>query len=574
MITEITELQTLESLGLQNKENLFEGFFLYKPSWLFTQFINRYERIICLFTGNQRGKTSLVAYSYVMRIMGMHPIEAKNMRPNKKIRTYRFASESLPADADRDEQVRNTQYPEFKKWLPPCLIKKDITARSPVITLFDPQGGPDVNIEFVSFNQTVQSQAGQKRASVWIDESANKEFYEEQLPRLLASDGDLIYTLTPAEYVGFEFDEFFEKASIYIREQAVCDRMFERTGKRVKRIEKTDSNSDVAVLMAATDGNPIYPELVAEKNKNAIELISQGNHPTVFKIEDYQPVTVDDYIGDIIGTMDDETIDIRRYGLFRQSSGQIFKDFDVRTHVISQSKYFTEGVPHGWIHARGIDYHEHVPWAVGFFAISPQNEVFVYDELNPSPEKMITLQIAQIIANKSRDFKFKLNLIDPLAAKKQSNTGLSTIDDLNRIFSQFRKDGICTGGYWQSWDTKSTRGREEVRSRLRNSKLVGKPFSNRVVKNGVTEYLPTLWILDNCYNFKESFKNWRREEWTNRESLLTKDEKDKPQQRFSHFPMVIEALFKHTAFSSGRYKDQFVKDRDTHKHYFQREAYG
>lgn len=537
----MSELQTLESLGLQNKENLFEGFFSFKSDWVFKQFINRPERIVALFTGNRAGKTGRVAFSYVLRIMGMHPIEAKNMRPHKKVRTYRFASENLPSDDEGE--VKNTQYPEFKKWLPPALIKKDITIRRPVITLWDPQGGKDVYVEFVSYNQSTQAQAGVERESIWCDESSSQEFYEEQLPRLITTNGDLIYTLTPAEYIGFEYDEIFERAGVYIRTLAIRQRIKERMTKDIPAIEITNTGNDIAVIMAATDDNPI---ITPEQANESFALMA-----------------------------DEDVIDIRRYGLFRQSSGQIFKDFDVRTHVISQSKYFTEGVPHGWIHARGIDYHEHVPWAVGFAALSPQNEVFVYDELNPPPEKMVTLQIAQIIANKSGDRRFKLNLIDPLAAKKQSNTGLSTVDDLNRIFSQFRKDGICTGGYWQTWDTKSTRGREEIRSRLRNSKLVGKPFSNRVVKNGVTEYLPTLWILDNCYHFKESFKNWRREEWANRESLLTKDEKDQPQQRFSHFPMVIEALFKHPAFSSGRYKDQFVADRDTaHKHYFQRETHG
>ena len=543
MLQEGTELQQRQAIdaGIIDKDTFFEGFWSFKPTWIFQQFINRPEKIIGLFSGNQFGKSSSVAYSYVLRILGMHPVEHKNMRPDNPIRTYRFASETLPSDSDGGE-VKNTQYPEFMKWLPKHLIKKDITVRRPVVDVHDPQGGPDIHIDFTSFGQTTQSQAGQKRASVWIDEGASKEFYEEQLPRLLAADGDLIYTLTPAEYVGFEFDEIFERASVYIRTQAVRDRIKKRYGRDVPEIETRDG-FDIAVLMAATDDNPI---LSAKSVNSMFELLA-----------------------------DEDTIDIRRYGLFRQASGQIFKDFDVRTHVISANQYFPEWVPHGWMHARGIDYHEHVPWACLFVTQSPNNEVFVYDELNPSPETMVTLQIAQILAGKSKDYKYYLNLIDPLAAKKQSNTGLSTIDDLNRIFSQFRKEGTCTGGYWQSWDTKSTRGREEIRTRLRNSKLCGKPFNNRIIKDGIATYLPTLWILDNCHKTKESFKNWRKEEWNSREALLTKDEKDRPQQRFSHFPMVVEALFKHSIFATANHNERILKDRDTqHKHYFQKEAYG
>src|SRR3990170_3458132 len=254
---ECTELQQMQAIdaGIIDKDTFFEGFWSFKPTWIFQQFINRPEKIICLFSGNQYGKTSTVAYSYVLRIMGMHPIEKKNMRPDNPIRTYRFASESLPSDSEGGE-VRNTQYPEFMKWLPKHLIKKDITIRRPVVDIYDPQGGPDIHIEFTSFGQTTQSQAGQKRCSVWIDEGASKEFYEEQLPRLLAADGDLIYTLTPAEYVGFEFDEFFEQASFYVRTEAVRDRMKKRYNKNVPEIDIRDGK-DIAVLMAATDDNPI-----------------------------------------------------------------------------------------------------------------------------------------------------------------------------------------------------------------------------------------------------------------------------------------------------------------------------
>ena len=230
--TERTDLQEIQAreAGIIDKDTFFEGFWSFKPTWIFQQFINRPEKIIAYLTGNQKGKTCDIAYSYVLRIMGMHPVEKKNMRPNNPIRTFRFASETLPTDSDGGE-VKNTQYPEFMKWLPKHLIKKDITVRRPVVDIYDPQGGPDVHIDFTSFGQTTQSQAGQKRASVWIDESSGKEFYEEQLPRLLAADGDLLYSLTPAEFVGFEFDEFFERASVYIRTEAVRERMKLKYGK-------------------------------------------------------------------------------------------------------------------------------------------------------------------------------------------------------------------------------------------------------------------------------------------------------------------------------------------------------
>jgi hypothetical protein len=218
-------------------------------------------------------------------------------------------------------------------------------------------------------------------------------------------------------------------------------------------------------------------------------------------------------------------------------------------------------LPHDWLHARGIDFHERVSWAVGWASLSPQNEMFFYREYNPSPEKMVTLTICREIIMLSGDYKFPINLVDPRAAISQPNTGLSTLDDLNRAFMVYKREGLGTGGYWQTWDTKSSKGRDAVHERLQNSKLVGKPFANRILQNGRESYLPTLWILDSCPIMIQSLKGWRYEEWANREKLITNDEKDKFQQKWSHFPMVLEGLLKWPGFSVGRYREQFVKSR-------------
>lgn len=498
--------------------NEWAGYFSFKTTWIFSQLLHDESKFRCLFYGNQAGKTAAVAREYVMRIFGVHPIEKRNLRPDNPIRVIRFASQTLPNDAE--SEVKNTQYPAFKQWLPASLIKKPITFRNPRMVLHDPQGGDDITIEFSGYHQDVQGQAGVQRFSTWLDESAPRSFYDEQIPRLLKADGDLIYTLTPAEFLSWEFEEFFERAHIYYRTAAICARMEERTGHKAARIKTTDSKFDIAVFQAATDDNPTLD----------IEAINA-----------------------LLESFDDEdVIDIRRYGIFKQVSGMIFKDFDNRIHVLDPMKWFPDGIPHGWLSGRFIDYHEHNPWAVSFMAISPTDEVFIFNEFNPSPEKMVTLEIARQIAHMSGDRKFGVNLVDPLAAKKQPNTGQSVTDDLNRIFYEFLQEGLCTGGYWQSWDTKSTKGRDEIRKRLKNSRLAGKPFNNVTYEGSRKVYLPTIWIFNHCHQTIQSMKSWRREEWTDRSQLVTKDNKDKPQQRWSHFPMCIEAAFKHVAFRAQR----------------------
>ena len=539
--------------------NDFSGYLDFIPTQTWKWLINCPCKIKCLFFGNQKGKNEEVLMDYYLRVWGKHPQKHLNILPDDKIRTIRFASENLPGDSE-NEEVKNTQYPVLKRRFNPSWIAKDITARKPVVVI-QPQTprvlhdgrkilSKPAQIEFSSYGQSTQSQAGVQRRSVYIDESAPKDYFDEQIPRLLAADGDLILSYTPVPgNIGWEFDELFSRARIIYRTKAVRDRIKLRTGEVLPDIQITDSTDDIAVIMAATDDNPIYKKLAAEKS-----------------LRIGREVSVDEYITDMLGLISDEdVIDARRYGLFRQLSGKIFKGF-AQNHVISTEKYFSEGIPHEFKHFRGIDWHESTPWACGWVAVSPDDEIFVYNEYNPSPEKTITMEIARVIATRSKDYRFELNLIDPLASKIQPNTGLSSLEDLNRIFSALKNEGTGTGGYWQSWDTKSQKGRDEIRKRLQNSLLCGTPFNNKVKKDGITTKLPTLWVCDNCHETIKSLKNWRREEWGDRSALMTKDEKEKPQQRWSHFCTMLEGLMKRPEVFQAKFNSKPIRHEP--KRYF------
>jgi hypothetical protein len=195
-----------------------------------------------------------------------------------------------------------------------------------------------------------------------------------------------------------------------------------------------------------------------------------------------------------------------------------------------------------------IDYHPHNRWACSWLSISPYNEAFVWQEFSPDPERMITRSIANEIALLSSDYKFKIDLVDPKAAETQTNTGTKTIEDLNDIFLELKREGICTGGLWESWDTKGTRGREIVRERLINSKDCKRPFNNMIKKDGITRYLPTLWISNRCVETARSLKQWRLESWARSRQNVDKDRKETPAQKWSHYCTAIEAIFKDKRF--------------------------
>jgi len=493
-------------------------------------FLERIDHsIVAIFTGNQQGKTRVVCGNYIPKmIMGALPLKRFNIYPEDKIRSIRLASENLPNDSEGSE-VRNTVYPALKESLPKSWIKKDITVRKPVVTVNSPIGGPTIPIEFVSYNMTTNAVAGVQRKMIVLDELSPYEFYEEQRPRIMAANGRIIITVT-AINANWMYDELFERARTYVRTPIVVQAYKDRLGLDVKKIEHTDSSQDICVIQAATDDNPLWAELIKRNNLQ---------------------VSVPDYITKYLDYNDPDTILMRRYGILKQSGGAIFKDFQWDVHYISGDRYFPNDIPYKWRHGRFVDFHEKNPWAIMWLALSPENEAFVWQEMNPSPEREIVSGIARQIAEKTGDIISFTDLIDPLAAKMQPSVGVDVTTDLNRCILKLKREGIGTGGYFRSWDTKSLRGRDEIKKRLKNAKEVGKPFNNKVVRDGRTEVLPTLWILDNCKQTALSLRNWRTDEWADRNAHVSKDAKETPQQKWSHFCMCLEACFKHPAFQSA-----------------------
>jgi hypothetical protein len=548
-----------------NQLNDMAVFLSFKVVPINRRFLTAPHKVIASFTGNQFGKTCMTTYSCVLSIMGRHPIVTKNFDYYKcdcganwnatkvpkdmlcgcggqiklysnSVRTGRFASETLPGETTDEKgqvstEVRNTLYPEFKKWLPSFLIKKDITARSPKMVLKSGVGGPDIVVEFVSYSQSVQSTAGSQRFWIVCDEEPPLPFWNEQLPRLLAADGWMMLALTPANYITWTYSELFERASAYYRSTTIAKKF------GLKEVEIVKDDNAIAVIMAATDDNETLDKDVVER-----------------LFENYD---------------DEDVVAIRRYGVFKQVSGRIFKDFS-NLHVINEGECFPDGLNPEYFHARGCDYHGRNPWAIGWMALSDTNELFVYNEYNPSPEKNTTDAIASVVAEMSGEHRYRLNLADPFMKANQIKPNWTVLDDFNEAFMRLKKAGVGTGGLWEAWDTKSERGRDAIKVRLKNSIICGKPFSNVQMKDGKRVELPTIWFFSKCKNMIASMRSWSYEEWANIGSNQAKEDKNTPQQKWSHFPMTIEALLKDVRFKPPQARPKYMNREFTDDRYFRR----
>jgi hypothetical protein len=196
-------------------------------------------------------------------------------------------------------------------------------------------------------------------------------------------------------------------------------------------------------------------------------------------------------------------------------------------------------------------------------SLSPQNECFVWGEVNVDPKKYTTEMIAEKIIEASGDLKFRLNRIDPLAGTNQPNTSTTVIQDLNKLFPMYKKQGFGTGGKWEPYDTKyyATRkgfiaGRDNIKKRLINATKAKKPFNNLILneRTGLKEVLPTLWISERCRITLNSLYKWRMED-------------GKPSQKWSHHCTALEGIMKERNFKprNDEQEDDIDKRRREYK---------
>jgi len=484
---------------------LFNSLLKSKPTDFFHEMTHIPHKIRGFFAGNRGGKTHSAAKEYWLRINGMHPLEERN-RLAKHIRILA----AVRPLTDEEDESRCAPYIELKELIPPELIIKDVTNRSSVMSVRSPTHGI-CYFEFVSWKQDLQTLASVNRDSLWADEEPPLPYLEESKRRLIGTDGDLIITLTPKSGISYLYDDMWQvKSRLYKSDKIIAA----LGGQQLE--EFPAGNPNIACIQIATDDNPILTEAQIEQN----------------------------FAGE-----DEDTVMTSRYGVFKAATGMIHKSYNHAVHFIDYNTYFPDGVPFTGIHGRGIDYHNsRVPWSIGWLWASEDDEWFLWQEDHPAIDgafAFTTEEICKRIARKSGAYYYTVDLIDPLAAAKQPNSGTTVIQDINRHLLALRQNhGIGTAGYFKSWDTKTEKGRDEVRKRLKNAAKVGKPFNNRSLVHGELKVLPTLWVCSTCPRFDKSIRNWRFAEHIGVATKARNDLNQKPIEKFSHDNMVLEAFGK------------------------------
>ena len=452
-----------------------------------------------VFKGNQGGGTTASANDAVLRCLGVHPVGRRN-RLEKPIR---FVSKVKPQGLDDEE---NQQYVEFKRLFPNELIKQDVTARSAIMTLRDPLGGKDKKVEFMSSSQELDAFMSVQRSALYQDEEIDRVKWDESLIRLLKEGGDATITLTPVKGMDWVFDKIWKRARRIYRSKTICEKY------GYAPIECTDSTADIEAFCWATDDNP-------GMTQESIELIFNE-------------------------VADEDDLAMRRYGVFRQVTGRIYKAFDKSVHCVPAMEVFSADLFRTYWNYRIIDFHPQKPWYVSYVAVTPTNEWIVWNELLAKHEHRTTLEMRDMIKIESvavEDSEYnRATLIDPLSTMKQhssENEGTTVFDDLKRGEHGIRRL-MCA-------DTKNVQGRMEIKKRLKNSLLCEVP-GNNMDKGDFPDpryggYLPTIWFTDNCRGHVEHFNSWRMVDFKQDHIRATREIK-RESEKFSDYCRNLEFL--------------------------------
>lgn len=261
--------------------------------------------------GNRSGKTTGGAVEMCYWLMKKHPYRALPL-PEGPIRARACA-------VDFNYGVDAIIIPEIKRWLPPSFLvngswEDSYDKEHKVLTLANKSF-----LEFRSYDQDLEKFAGTSRHIIWCDEEPPQHIYNENMARLVDTNGYSMLTMTPVEGMSWVYDDLFLPGT-----------------------EGTDE--DIEVIEIEMTENPHLAKEAVDR---------------------------------FLKTLSPDERKARESGTFVTIGGKVFKAFQEEYHVIDpvDPKTLLD-----WQWYVSFDHGYNNPTAIEWHAVSPDNEVITFDE--------------------------------------------------------------------------------------------------------------------------------------------------------------------------------------------------
>lgn len=371
-----------------------------------------------VFGGNRSGKTECGAVEAVWMARGIHPY--------RKNRSGVFGwVVSLTAQVQRDVAQKKILHYLRPDWIADIVMqsgRKDNPAAGVVdqIVIKNVFGGTSV-IGFKSCDQGRERFQGSSLDFVWFDEEPPRDVYEECLMRVIDKEGDIFGTMTPLKGLTFAYEE------IYLNRR---------------------NNPEIWYEFMEWSDNPYL-------SKKEIALLGS--------------------------TMDETTLQSRRYGRFSSREGLVYPEFDESVHVIEPFS-----LPPAWQAQISIDPGLRNPLSAHWYAVDYDGNVYVVAE-HYAAGKDVDYH-ARAIHEISRRLDWKRDAKGRVSALIDSAAGQRTLAASKSVSELFYERGILVN--------------PNVNKDLFSGIAQVKSFLNR--KNG----LPDLYIFSNCTNMIRELKSY------------------------------------------------------------------
>ncbi len=384
-----------------------------------------------VFGGNRSGKTECGAAEAVWMARGNHPY-----RKNRKDVFGWVVSPTMQVQRDvAQKKILHYLRPDWVADVVMVSGRKDNPAAGIVdqIVVRNVFGGTSV-IGFKSCDQGRERFQGSSLDFVWFDEEPPRDIYEECRMRVLDREGDIFGTMTPLKGLTFVYEEIYLNRS----------------------------------------GNP----------EVWYEFMEWADNPFLSKKE----------IALLTSSMDEATLESRRYGRFAAREGLVYPEFDEREHVIEPFP-----IPPEWQAGIAIDPGLKNPLSAHFYAVDWDGNVYVVAEHYAAGKDLdyhadAILRLCDRLGWR-RDARGRVAALIDSAASQRTLAAQKSVAEL------FCERGILA-------DTRVEKdvfsGVERVKSYLRRG-------------NG----LPDLYVFSGCVNMIREFKSYF---WGSGDSPVKRDD--------------------------------------------------
>jgi len=313
--------------------------------------------------GNRSGKTTGGIVEDIWWAKGQHPYRPVPPPPVRG----RYVTTSLI------DGVEKIALPEFSRWTPPSLLVNGSWTDSYDKKLRTLNFANDSFIEFMSYDQDLDSFAGTSRHFTHFDEEPPKNIFTECLLRLLDTAGSLWLTMTPVDGMTWVYDDIYEPG-------------------------KTGQDSDILIIEIDTHENPYI-------SQTEIEFISQG--------------------------LDDDERQARIEGKFIHIGGLIYKMFHTSTHVLNEPLDLSTIRTWEWYASLDAGFNNPTAWL--WHAVSPDNRIVTFAEHYESGHTVDYHAIA--VHRKNVEHKRPPNIYigDPSIRNTDPITGTSIHEEYNKF---------------------------------------------------------------------------------------------------------------------------------------------